>query len=76
MECLVAALLLYPNGNVNVIYNQELFFSDEQSCINYVMVNSNSILLGANQFLDTQFGDDHGVTVEQITCQQEQDVPK
>ena len=35
MEWLVAALLLYPNGNVNVIYNQELYFLDEKSCIEY-----------------------------------------
>ena len=76
MEWLVAALLLYTNGNVNVIYNQELYFLDEKSCIEYVLLNSDSILLGANTFLDTQFGKDHGVTVEQVTCQQEQDIPE
>ena len=69
MEWLIAALLLYPNGNVNVIYNQELFFPDEQSCINYVMMNNNSIRLGANVFLNDQLGYDHGVKVQSVTCE-------
>ena len=69
MEWLIVALLLYPNGNVNVIYNQELFFPDEQSCINYVMMNNNSIRLGANVFLNDQLGYDHGVKVQSITCE-------
>ena len=69
MEWLIAALLLYPNGNVNVIYNQELFFPDEQSCINYVMMNNNSIRLGANVFLNDKLGYDHGVKVQSVTCE-------
>ena len=72
MEWLIAALLLYPNGNVNVIYNQELFFPTEQSCIDYVMLNNNSIRLGAKVFLNNQLGYDHEVKVQSITCKKDQ----
>ena len=72
MEWLIAALLLYPNGNVNVIYNQELFFPNEQSCIDYIMLNNNSIHLGAKVFLDDWLGYNHGVKVQSITCEKDQ----
>ena len=72
MKWLIAALLLYPNGNVNVIYNQELFFPTEQSCIDYVMLNNNSIRLGAKVFLNNQLGYDHEVKVQSITCEKDQ----
>ena len=72
MEWLIAALLLYPNGNANVIYNQELFFPNEQSCVDYVMLNNNSMRLGANVFLNTQLGYNHGVKIQSITCKKDQ----
>ena len=72
MEWLIAALLLYPNGNVNVIYNQELFFPNEQSCVDYVMLNNNSMRLGANVFLNAQLGYNHGVKIQSITCGKDQ----
>ena len=72
MKWLIIALLLYPNGNVNVIYNQELFFSNEQSCVDYVMLNNNSIRLGAKVFLNNQLGYDHEVKVQSITCEKDQ----
>ena len=74
MEWLIAALLLYPNGNVNVIYNQELFFLNEQSCVDYVALNNNSIRMGANVFLNDQLGYNHGVKVQSITCEIYQEV--
>ena len=67
MKWLIAALLLYPKDNVSVIYNQELFFSNEQSCVDYVMLNNNSMRLGANVFLNTQLGYNHGVKIQSIT---------
>ena len=76
MKWLIAALLLYPNGNVNVIYNQELFFPTEQSCIDYVMLNNNSIRMGANVFLNDQLGYNHGVKVQSVTCEIYQDDEK
>ena len=76
MEWLIAALLLYPNGNVNVIYNQELFFPNEQSCVDYVMLNNNSMRLGANVFLNTQLGYNHGVKIQSITCEEYTDDEK
>ena len=71
MKWLIAALLLYPNGNVNVIYNQELFFSNEQSCVDYVMLNNNSIHLGVNVYLNDQFGYNHEIKIQSITCEKD-----
>ena len=76
MKWLIIALLLYPVGNVSVIYNQELFFSNEQSCVDYVMLNNNSIHLGAKVFLDDWLGYNHGVKVQSITCEIYQDDEK
>ena len=76
MKWLIIALLLYPNGNVNVIYNQELFFPNKQSCVKYVMLNNNSIRLGAKVFLDDWLGYNHGVKVQSITCEKDIDDEK
>ena len=72
MKWLIAALLLYPDGNVNVIYNQELFFPNEQSCVDYVMLNNNSIHLGVNVYLNDQFGYNHEIKIQSITCKKDQ----
>jgi hypothetical protein len=76
MKWLIVALLLFPNGDENVIHNQQLSFSDKESCREYVMINANLFRHGINVYLNSMFGYNHEVKIQSVHCEKEKDPEK
>ena len=65
----IAALLIYPAGQELTVYNQSIWFYDQQSCYDYIVGSGMEKLLdGVRFYLDQTFGVDHGITVDSLYC--------
>jgi len=65
----IAALLIYPTGQDTTVYNQAIWFYDQQSCYDYIVSFGMADLIeGVRLYLDQSFGINHGITVDSIYC--------
>jgi len=76
MKWLIVALLLFPNGHENVISNEELLFSDEKSCREYIMTNDNLLHHGINVYLNSMFGYNNEIKIQSVDCEEQNDEEK
>ena len=76
MKWLIVALLLFPNGYENVISNEELLFSDEKSCREYVMTNNNLLRHGITVYLNSMFGYNNEIKIQSVDCEEQNDEEK
>ena len=76
MKWLIVALLLFPNGYENVISNEELLFSDEKSCREYIMTNDNLLHHGINVYLNSMFGYNNEIKIQSVDCEEQNDEEK
>ena len=76
MKWLIVALLLFPNGHENVISNEELLFSDEKSCREYVMTNNNLLRHGITVYLNSMFGYNNEIKIQSVDCEEQNDEEK
>ena len=76
MKWLIVALLLFPNGYENVISNEELLFSDEKSCREYIMTNDNLLHHGINVYLNSMFGYNNEIKIQSVNCEEQNDEEK
>ena len=76
MKWLIVALLLFPNGHENVISNEELLFSDEKSCREYIMTNDNLLHHGINVYLNSMFGYNNEIKIQSVNCEEQNDEEK
>ena len=76
MKWLIIALLLFPNGYENVISNEELLFSDEKSCREYVMTNNNLLRHGITVYLNSMFGYNNEIKIQSVDCEEQNDEEK
>ena len=76
MKWLIVALLLFPNGHENVISNEELLFSDEKSCREYVMTNTDLLSHGINVYLNSMFGYNNEIKIQSVDCEEQNDEEK
>ena len=72
MKWLIVALLLLPSGELNMIHNQEISFSDKKSCLNYVLTNGEQLQHGINIYLDSLFDNNHEIKISGISCLDEE----
>jgi len=76
MKWLIIALLLFPNGYENVISNEQLLFSDEKSCREYVMTNDNLLRHGITVYLNSMFGYNNEIKIQSVDCEEQNDEEK
>ena len=76
MKWLIVALLLFPNGDENVIHNQQLSFSDKESCREYVMTNNNLLRHGITVYLNSMFGYNNEIKIQSVDCEEQNDEEK
>ena len=76
MKWLIVALLLFPNGHENVISNEELLFSDDKSCREYVMTNNNLLRHGITVYLNSMFGYNNEIKIQSVDCEEQNDEEK
>tara|TARA_B100000745_G_scaffold246440_1_gene168504 strand:- start:359 stop:643 length:285 start_codon:yes stop_codon:yes gene_type:complete len=72
MKWLIVALLLLPSGELNMIHNQEISFSDKKSCLNYVLTNGEQLQHGINIYLNSLFDNNHEIKINGISCLDEE----
>mgnify|MGYP001035300210 CR=1 FL=1 len=72
MKWLIIAILLLPSGELNMIHNQELAFTDKHSCREYVMTNTDLLSHGINVYLNSMFGYNHEIKINGISCLDEE----
>ena len=65
----IAALLIYPTGQEHIVYNQSMWFYDQQSCWDYITgIGLEQLVDGVKMYLDQSMGIDHGITVDKLFC--------
>ena len=72
MKWLIIALLLMPNGKLNMIHNEQINFSDKNSCIDYVSRNVEQLQHGINIYLNSLFDYNHEIKINGISCMDEE----
>ena len=76
MKWLIIAILLLPNGELNMIHNQEFAFADKHSCREYVMTNTDLLSHGINVYLNSMFGYDNEIKIQSLRCEEQNDEEK
>ena len=61
-----------PNGKLNMIHNEQINFSDKNSCIDYVSRNVEQLQHGINIYLNSLFNNNHEIKINGISCLDEE----
>ncbi len=68
MKWIVFAILLFPNNVQETVYAQKLMFDSKEECQQALLENPQGFVVSLQDYLDWNYGMDHGITVTNIDC--------
>ena len=68
MKWIVFAILLFPNNVEETVYAQKLMFDSKEECQQALLENPQGFVVSLQDYLDWNYGMDHGITVTNIDC--------
>ena len=68
MKWRVFAILLFPNNVLETVYAQKLMFDSKEECQQALLENPQGFVVSLQDYLDWNYGMDHGITVTNIDC--------
>ena len=68
MKWIVFAILLFPNNVQETVYAQKLMFDSKEECQQALLENPQGFVVSLQDYLDWNYGMDHGITVTIIDC--------
>ena len=68
MKWIVFAILLFTNNVQETVYAQKLMFDSKEECQQALLENPQGFVVSLQDYLDWNYGMDHGITVTNIDC--------
>ena len=68
MKWRVFAILLFPNNVLETVYAQKLMCDSKEECQQALLENPQGFVVSLQDYLDWNYGMDHGITVTNIDC--------